>query len=76
MSPHAHRRLTLDLPPLRRAQAEAVFELLCELQDAFWCAYEDQLLDAALAHAVAAQDEDRELEALDAAIWGTPADRT
>lgn len=49
---------------------------LAALQDAYWRAYEDHLLDAALAHAVAAQDEDRKLEILDAAIRGTPADRT
>ena len=70
------RRLTLDLPPLTPAQADAIFQLLADLQDAFWCAYEDTLLDVALDRTVAAHEEQREGDMLDDALWITPADGT
>jgi hypothetical protein len=68
------RRLTLDLPPLVPAQADAVFLLLADLQDAFWHAYEAELLDAALTHAAAAEDTRLDADALDRALWDTPLD--
>ena len=75
MSTPSPRRLIVDLPPLTVAQADVVFQLLADLQDAFWCAYEDELLDAATQHAAAVEHDQREAEALDA-IWDMPADRT
>lgn len=61
-----HRRLTLALPPLTPAQADAVLGLLGAVQDAFYAAYEDELLAAAAEAAVAAQDareqDDRDAE--------------
>jgi hypothetical protein len=76
MPPHAPRRLTLDLPPLTAQQADAIFQLLADLQDAFWCAYEDTLLDVALDRTAAAHEEQLEVEMLDDALWVTPADST
>ena len=76
MPPSAPHRLTLDLPPLTAAQADAIFQLLADLQDAFWCAYEDTLLDVALDHTAAAQEEHLEAERLDDPLWVTPPDNT
>jgi hypothetical protein len=73
---HAPRRLTLALPPLTPAQADAIFQLLADLQDAFWCAYEDTLLDVALDRTAAAQEEQLEAEMRDDPLWVMPADRT
>ena len=74
MPPHAPRRLIVDLPPLTAAQADVVFNLLADLQDAFWCAYEDELLIAAVDHAAAQEAHDADV--LEAAVPVTLADST
>lgn len=60
--------LTLTLPPLTPAQADAVFTLLGAVQDAFYAAYEDELLEAA-AEAGAAAEQAREQDARDEEVF-------
>jgi len=62
-APHPGQ-LILALPPLTPAQADAVFRALGVLQDAFYAAYEDELLEAAAEAGAAAQDA-REQDARD-----------
>jgi hypothetical protein len=50
------RHLSLELPPLTPAQADAVLQALAALQEALWAAYQDELLDAAVAATAAAQE--------------------
>lgn len=49
------RRLTLTLPSLTPAQADAILEVLGAVQDAVCAAYEDELLAAASEAAATAQ---------------------
>ena len=49
-------RLTLTLPSLTPAQADAVLAVLAALQDAVYAAYEDELLTVAREAAAAAHD--------------------
>jgi hypothetical protein len=73
-SPTPHR-LSLDLPPLTAPQADALIQLLADLQDAFWHAYEDELLDGALDHTAAAEEVRLEADALDRALCDAPPDQ-
>jgi hypothetical protein len=66
-TPRPHH-LTLTLPPLTPAQADAVFTLLGDIQDAFFAAYEDELLEAA-AEAAMAAEEAREQDARDDEVF-------
>ena len=68
MSAPRPRRLTLTLPPLTPAQADAVLELLAAVRDAFYAAYEDELLEAAAEAGAAAQDT-REQDQRDAELF-------
>ena len=69
MSAPRPRRLTLTLPPLTPAQADAILALLGALQDAFYAAYEDELLEAAAEAGAAAQDAREQDERDDEVFW-------
>jgi hypothetical protein len=69
MSAACPRRLTLTLPPLTPAQADAVLALLGAVQDAFYAAYEDELLAAAAEAGAAAQDAREQDARDDEAFW-------
>lgn len=68
MSAARPRRVTLTLPPLTPAQADAVLTFLGAVQDAFYAAYEDELLEAAAEAGAAAQDA-REQDARDDEVF-------
>ena len=63
------RRLTLTLPSLTPAQADAVLAMLAALQDAVYAAHEDELLTAASEAAAAAQDARQQDERDDQRAW-------
>jgi hypothetical protein len=66
------RRLVVELPPLTSAQADTVFLILSDLMDAFWQAYEPELLDAAQRHATRDYEEQIEAEYLDQLLGPPP----
>ena len=69
MSAPRPRRLTLTLPPLTPAQADAILALLGAIQDAFYAAYEDALLEAAAAAGAAAQNARAQDARADEVFW-------
>jgi hypothetical protein len=69
MSAPRPRRLILTLPPLTPAQADAVLELLGAVQDAFFAACQDELLEAATEASAAAQDAREQDERDDQLFW-------
>jgi hypothetical protein len=72
MRDHSPRDLTFTLPPLpplTPAQADAILHALGALQDAFYAAYEHELLEAVTQAGAAAEDDREQDERADEYFW-------